>query len=100
MIRLGSRRLWRFGQLRGHIPPVGRRRVRATDRAAPRCQQFVISHPLQMASSMGIAGITPPSPCRRLLHQSASNGVEVHISGDRPELSGPAEVVAQRRSAF
>jgi hypothetical protein len=86
MILLHPRRLWRFGQPRGHIPPVGRRRVRAAKRTAPRCQQFIVGHPVQTASTMGIAGITRPGSCRRMLDPSASDGVEVHVSGHRPEV--------------
>ncbi len=35
---------------------------------------------------MGIPGITRPDPLRRMLHQSTSDGVEVHVPGHRPEV--------------
>src|SRR4051812_22689051 len=87
MVRLLPWGLRRLGQPRGHIPPVGRRRVRPAERTAPGGQQLVVSHPLQTAAAMGIAGITRPSPRRRMLHQSGSDRIEVHVSGYGPEVA-------------
>ena len=86
VVRFVPGRLRRLGQPRGHIAPVGRRRVRPAERTRPGRQQLVVSHPLQTAAAMGVAGITRPGPRRRMLHQSAPNRVEVHVSRHRPEV--------------
>ncbi len=86
VVRLLPSGLRRLRQSLGDIAPVRPRRVRPAERTTPGGQHLVISHPLQTAAARRIPGMTRPGLRGRMLHESASHRVEVHVSGHRPEI--------------